>query len=106
MDGAGVPDEVRARQGISGEELVRQHIALEPVAGSAGDDEVAGDVLAAAGQRVNVVEGGVQRIQVMPAVDAAPAAVAEGRPLEGAPYVAREPLAPEGGTGVAAVTPG
>ena len=36
----------------------------------------------------------------------APAAVAEGRPLEGAPGVAREPLAPEGGTGVAAVTPG
>ena len=41
MHDARVEQEIHPRQRIAHEEIVRQHVALQPVAGAAGGDEVA-----------------------------------------------------------------
>ena len=62
---------------MAGEELVRQRVAFQSVAASAGGDEVAGDVGSAVGERVDVVERGRLRAEAQRAVDAAAPTVAE-----------------------------
>ena len=54
---ARVRDEVEPRPRMAREEFSRQQIALQAIAPRAGEDDVAGSVRAAVGERMNVVEG-------------------------------------------------
>ena len=91
MDRARVSHEIRAGVWIPPEELVRQHVALHPVAGRAGRDEVAQHVRATPGYRIDVVERRFDRVKSMCAVDTPPAAVAHGLALELSLVVPVEP---------------
>lgn len=82
MHRAGVAHEVRARVRVFREELVRQHVAFQAIAGGAGADEVAGGVGAPTGHRMDVVQRRFHRVEPVPAVYAATAAVAHGCALE------------------------
>ena len=82
MRRARVGHEVRAGPWESGEEFLRERVALESVAGDAGGDEVAGSVRTTVGDGHHVVEGGELVVEPHGAVDAAAATVAEGGALE------------------------
>src|SRR5690349_15649956 len=84
MHRARVANEVRAGPGVPAEELVWEHVALEPVARCACRDEVAGRVRASLRDRVHVIERRDVERQRNGAVDAAAAAIAHGSVLEGA----------------------
>ena len=77
-----ITNEVRSGLRIPREELVRQHVTLHAIAGRAGADEVARGVGAAAGYRVDVVQRRFHRVEPVPAVDTAAAAIAHRRALE------------------------
>lgn len=100
MHRARMRDEVLTGPRIAGEELRRQKISLEAIAGTAGEDNVAGNVSAAVGQRVDVVQGGEIEFQMCAAVHAAAATIAHGRALDGALLIPREkPFAAMGDAG-------
>ena len=99
MHGPRITNEVRPSDRVPREELVRQHVALHPVAGRAGGNDVARHMRAAAGDGVDVVERRFDRVEVMTAVDAPPPAVTHRRALEGALGVTRASF----GKGAAAV---
>jgi hypothetical protein len=69
-------NEILARPRKANEELRREHVTLEAIATCTGEHEVAGGVGAAAGKRVNVIEGGEVEFQRSGAVDAPATAVA------------------------------
>src|SRR5690348_7182912 len=75
MHGAGILNEVEPRPGIAGEELGGEQIALQPIAAAAGGNEVARRVLAAFGEREDVIDCGEVEIERRGAVDAAATAV-------------------------------
>jgi len=83
MDRARIADEVRAGPGIPAEELVRKHVALEPVTRPTGRDQVSGRVRPSLRHGVYVIERGNVQRQWDGAVDAASAAIAHGSVLEG-----------------------
>jgi hypothetical protein len=58
MHRPGISHEVGSRPGVPGEELVRQHVTLQPVARGAGSHEVSGNVGPAARDGVDVVQRG------------------------------------------------
>ena len=91
VDRARISHKVRPGVWVSPEELVRQHVALHPVAGRAGRDEVARRVRAAPGYRIDVVERRFDRVKSMSAVDTPPAAVPHRSTLEGALDVTGRP---------------
>ena len=66
------------------EELVRQHVGLEAVAGAAGGDEVAGGGDPALRERMDMVERRDRELERRAAVHAAAATVTHGRALGGA----------------------
>ena len=74
--------EIRSGPRVPAEELVRKHIAFEPVARRAGGDEVARRVRASLGHGVHVIERRDVERQWNGAVDAASAAIAHGSVLE------------------------
>lgn len=82
MHDSGVEQEVHARQRVPHEEVVRQHVTLQPVARSAGGDEVAVRGNAAPRPRVYVIDGRMIMLEPGAAVHAAPAAVAHYGALE------------------------
>src|SRR5689334_1321284 len=84
MDRSRVGDEVLACPRIASEELGRQQIAFEAIAGATREHDVAGNVRASMRQRVNVIERGEIEFQMSAAVYAATATVAHGRSLDGA----------------------
>jgi len=84
MNGPRIAHEIRAGPGIFCEEFVREGIALQLIAANAGEDDVAGMVDTAMGERVNVVERRRLEVQRRSAVDAAAATVPHGRTLDGA----------------------
>ena len=90
MDCSRVCDEVLARPRIASEELRRKKIAFEAVARPAREHDVALHVCAAMRERVNVIERREIEFQMRAAIDAAAAAIAHGRTLDGALLVARE----------------
>src|SRR4051812_3038062 len=75
MNGTGVDDEVHAGPREPCEEIAREHVAFEPIASAAGGDEVAGDVRAALGERMHMVEGRDVELEGSGAVHTAPAAI-------------------------------
>lgn len=91
MYGPRITNEVRTSDRIPREELVRQHVALHPVAGRAGGNDVARDMRAAACYGVDVVECRFHRVERMRAVDASAAAIPHGGALERPLEVARKP---------------
>ena len=86
-----ITNEVRASDRVPREELVRQHVALHPVAGGAGGNDVARHVRAAARYGVDVVQRRFHRVERMRAVDASAAAIPHGGALERSLEVARKP---------------
>jgi len=98
-----VRDEVLSCPRVASEELRRQEISLEAVAGAAREDHVAWNVCAAVRERMDMIERGEIEFQVRAAVHAAAAAVAHGRMLDRAFLVPRkEPfvaVADAGGSG-------
>ena len=94
MHGARIAHEVRPGLRVSGEELVRQHVALEAITGRTGNHEVARRVRAAAGYRMNVVKRRFKRFEVMSAVNTTPSAVAHRGALERTFVVARKNWSP------------
>ncbi len=87
MHRTSVSYKIGAGPGVSGKELERKQIALESIARSAGDHEVARIVRPAVGEREHVIKRRRVLIKVGRAVYTALAAVAQGsptqRPLEG-----------------------
>ena len=77
-----VADKVGPGLRIPREELVRQHVTLQSIARRAGADEVSRRVGATARHRMDVVERRFHRIEAVPAIHAAAAAIAHGRALE------------------------
>ena len=66
-----VRDEVESGPRMPSKEFCREQVALQPVAASAGEDEVpAGHVRAAVGEWMNVVERGDVEVEQRRAVDA------------------------------------
>ena len=90
MHRAGIPYEVRAGPRASGEELVRECVALEPIAAPAGRDDVAGGVGPSPGEGVDVIERGFFQCQLPRTVHAPSTAIAEGGLLQGPLRVATE----------------
>lgn len=86
-----ITNEVRAGQRILREELVRQHVTLQPVARGTGADEVPGRVCAAARHRVDVVQRRFHRVEPVSAVHTTSAAIAHRRALELSLVVPVEP---------------
>jgi len=82
MNHPGVQQKVHSRQGIPHEEIVRQHVALEAIAGGAGRDQVAVRGDAAPRTRVHMIDRRMIVLEPRAAVDAAPAAVAHYGALE------------------------
>ena len=82
MHGPCITNEVGAGLWISREKLVRQHVTLHAIARGAGADEVPRRVRTATGYGVDVVQRRFHRVESVPAVDAATAAVAHRRALE------------------------
>lgn len=72
-----VAHKIRPRPRMAREEIEREHIALEPITGTTGCDEVTRVVRSAAGQRHHVIERGRAMIESLGAVHAALAAVAQ-----------------------------
>ena len=77
-----VPNEVRARPGIAPEKLIREHVALEPVARRTSGDKVARRVGPSLRHGVHVIERRDVERQRDGAVDAASAAIAHGSVFE------------------------
>ena len=77
-----VPNEVRARPGIAPEKLIREHVALEPVARRTSGDKVARRVGPSLRHGVHVIERRDVERQRDGAVDAASAAITHGSVLE------------------------
>src|SRR5947207_15143806 len=84
MDGARVPHEVGAGPGMRGEEVVWKEVALQPVTAIAREDDIARMMGAAVRERIDMVERRRVEVEGGGAVDAAPAAVAQGRARDGA----------------------
>jgi len=82
MHSAGVPNEVRTGPRVAAEKLVRQHVALEPIARGAGGDQVARCMRASLRHGVYVIERRDVEREWNRAVDAASAAVTHGSVLE------------------------
>lgn len=82
MNYPSVHQEIHPGQRIPHEEIVRQHVALQTVTGSAGGNEVAVGGDAAPRARVHVIDGGMIVLEPGAAVHTAPAAVAHHRALE------------------------
>jgi hypothetical protein len=82
MHGTGVADEVRPCPWIPGEELIRHHVAFQPIAWGAGGDEVAREVGAASRYGMDVIEGRRFGDERRAAIDAPPAAIAQRRAFE------------------------
>jgi hypothetical protein len=82
MHGASIAYEVGSRPRVSSEELVRKHVALETITGSACRDQVARGVRPSLRDRVDVIERRDVERQRDGAVDAASAAIAHGSMLE------------------------
>jgi hypothetical protein len=82
--------EILPRPGIAREELGRKEIAFQAITRPAREHEVAWNVRATVGERVDVVERREIEFQVRAAVHAATAAIAHGRALDGAFLVSRE----------------
>jgi hypothetical protein len=82
MNYARVQEEIHPRQWVPDEEIVRQHVALQSVAGGAGRDEVAIGGHTAPRTRVHVVDRHMVMLEPRAAVHAAPAAVAHHGALE------------------------
>ena len=74
--------EIRSGPRVPAEELVRKHVAFEPVARRAGGDEVARRVRASLGHGVHVIERRDVERERNRAVDAAATAVTHGSVLE------------------------
>ena len=77
-----VPNEVRARPGIAPEKLIREHVALEPVARRTSGDKVARRVGPSLRHGVHVIERRDVERQRDSAVNAASAAITHGSVLE------------------------
>ena len=77
-----VKQEVHSRERIADEEVVRQHVALEPIAGSAGRDQVAVRGHPPASTRVHVIDRRMIVLERRAAVHATAAAVAHHGALE------------------------
>lgn len=75
MHGAGVLYEVEPGPGIPGKEFGGEEIAFQAIAAAAGGDEVPGGVLAAFGEREDVIDGGEVEVERRGAVDAAATAI-------------------------------
>ena len=82
MDHARVCQKIETCDGISNEELVRQHVALHPITRAACHDQVAWHVRATAREWVDVVDSGDSELERRAAIDAAAAAVAHHGALE------------------------
>ena len=82
MNHAGVQQKVHPGQRIPHEEIVRQHVALEAIAGSAGRDQVAVRGHPPASTRVHVIDRRMIVLERRAAVHAAAAAVAHHGALE------------------------
>src|SRR5258705_4959533 len=76
VHGARVMYEVRPRPRIAQEEFRGQHVGLEAIARGTGDDDVAGRMGTALGERMNMIERGTRVVERRGAVHAAAAAVA------------------------------
>lgn len=72
-----VAHEIRPRPRMAGEEIKREHIALEPITRATRRDKVTRVVRSAAGQRHHMIERGIAMIESRGAVHAALAAVAQ-----------------------------
>ena len=83
MHRSGEPDEVRPGPRMPDEELVRQHVALQPVAGGTGGYDVARGVGASVREGIDVIEGRDGELEPLSAVHAAPTTVTHGGALEG-----------------------
>ncbi len=82
MHHAGVEQEVHPSQRVANEEVVRQHVALETIAGSTGRDQVAVRGHPPASTRVHVIDRRMIVLERRTAVHAAAAAVAHHGALE------------------------
>lgn len=78
-----VPHEVRSRPRMAGEEIEREHIALEPVTRATGCHQVARVIRPAARQRHDMIEGRGTVIESRRAVHAALPTVAQGGAAHG-----------------------
>ena len=82
MNDASVQQEVHPRQRIPHEEIVRQHVALQPITRATGGDEVPVRGDASPRARVHVIDCRMIMLEPGAAVHAAPAAVAHYGALE------------------------
>src|SRR5688572_15851689 len=82
MNHPGVQQKVHSRQRIPHEEIVRQHVPLQAIAGGAGRDQVAVRGDAAPRTRVHMIDRRMIVLEPCAAVHAAPAAVAHHGALE------------------------
>ena len=87
MDYSRIQQKIHPRQRISNEEIVRQHVALEAIAGTAGRDQVAVRGHPPAGTRVHVIDRRMIMLERRAAVHAAAAAVAHHGALECPPEI-------------------
>lgn len=86
-----ITNEVRASHRIAREELVRQHVALHPVTGCARAHQVARRVGPTPRDRIHVVQGRFNRLEVMTAVHAPSPAIPHRGTFERAPVIPGEP---------------
>ena len=77
-----VPNEIRARPRIADEELLRQHVSLQMVAGVAGSHHVARVVGAAVRERIDVIQRRAIDLEGLGAIHAASSAVPHRAALE------------------------
>ena len=82
MYGARVVNEVAAGGGVAHEEFRWEHVRLEAIARRTRGNDVACDVRAAFGERMDVVERRAREVKRLGAVHAPPAAVAHRGELE------------------------
>jgi hypothetical protein len=82
MNHSSVQQEIHPRQRIPDEEIMRQHVTLQSVAGTAGRDEVAVRGDPAPRAWVHVIDSRMVVLEPRAAVHAAPAAVAHHGALE------------------------
>lgn len=88
--GARIMNEVASCPWISHEEFGGEHVGLEPVAWGTRSHDVAGCVRAALGKWLDVIERGMFIVEGGRAIDATPAAVAQGSELDRALLLGRE----------------
>ena len=84
MHGPRVAHEICAGPRMAREELERDQLAFEPIAGAAGDDKVSRIMGAASRARYDVVQGGCMLVEASGAIHAALPTITQGHLSHGA----------------------